>query len=122
LTAGEVGNFVMAFRNPIVQGASVSGFIFANRDEGTKMVDIDLIGSPQLARTGWVKGVGAAMCSDPRRNLTGDPYFTDGYRAVLVFDHSPSSFIEIEKFDREQPISSRLKRLATGGQQDFDGQ
>ena len=34
----------MAFRNPIVQGTSVSGFIFANRDEGTKVVDIDLIG------------------------------------------------------------------------------
>ncbi len=34
---------VMAFRNPIVEGASVSGFIFTNRDEGTKVVDIDLI-------------------------------------------------------------------------------
>ena len=34
---------VMNFRNPIAPGASVSGFIFANRDEGTKVVDIDLI-------------------------------------------------------------------------------
>ena len=34
---------VMGFRNPIAPGASVSGFIFANRDEGTKVVDIDLI-------------------------------------------------------------------------------
>ena len=43
-------------------------------------------------------------------------------RAVLVFDHRPRSFVEIEKFDWEQPVSSRLKRLATEGQQDFDGQ
>ena len=35
---------VMNFRNPIVDGASVSGFIFTNRDKGTKVVDIDLIG------------------------------------------------------------------------------
>ena len=34
---------VMNFRNPIGPGTSVSGFIFANRDEGTKVVDIDLI-------------------------------------------------------------------------------
>jgi hypothetical protein len=33
---------VMNFRNPIAPGTSVSGFIFANRDEGTKVVDIDL--------------------------------------------------------------------------------
>ena len=35
---------VMSFRNPIAPGTSVSGFIFTNRDEGTKIVDIDLIG------------------------------------------------------------------------------
>ena len=34
---------VMGFRNPIAPGASVSGFIFVNRDEGIKVVDIDLI-------------------------------------------------------------------------------
>jgi hypothetical protein len=55
----------------------------------------DLIYSQQLTRTGWVKGVGAALRSTPRRNPTGDPYFTDGYRAVLVFDHRPRSFLEI---------------------------
>ena len=35
----------MNFRNPIAPGTSVSGFIFTNRDEGIKVVDIDLIGS-----------------------------------------------------------------------------
>ena len=34
---------VMNFRNPIAPGTSVSGFIFVNRDEGIKVVDIDLI-------------------------------------------------------------------------------
>ena len=35
---------VMNFRNPIAQGTSVSGFVLTNRDEGTKVVDIDLVG------------------------------------------------------------------------------
>ncbi len=34
---------IRSFRNPIVPGASVSGIIFTNRDEGTKVVDIDLV-------------------------------------------------------------------------------
>jgi len=34
----------MNFRNPIAPGTSVSGFVFTNRDEGTKVIDIDLIG------------------------------------------------------------------------------
>ena len=91
-------------------------------DEARMSLLEDLVYSQQLAKTGYVKGVGAATRSKSRRNLTGDPYFTDGYRAVLVFDNRPRSFAEIERFDWEQPLSSRLKRLATGGQQDFDGQ
>jgi len=34
---------IRSFRNPIVPGASVSGIVFTNRDEGTKVVDIDLV-------------------------------------------------------------------------------
>jgi hypothetical protein len=96
--------------------------IDADIDEARMSLLEDLVYSQQLAKTGYVKGVGAAMRSKPRHNLTGDPYFTDGYRAVLVFDNRPRSFIEIERFDWEQPLSYRLKRLTTEGQQDFDGQ
>jgi len=39
---------VMNFRNPIAPGTSVSGFVFTNRDEGTKVVDIDLIGQGKV--------------------------------------------------------------------------
>ena len=38
----------------------------------------------RVARLGFVPGVQAAPPTDPRRNLTGDPYFTDGLRAVAV--------------------------------------
>jgi hypothetical protein len=91
-------------------------------DEAMYALVEDLIYSQQLAKGGYVKGVGAASRSKPRHNLTGDPYFTNGFRAVLVFDDRPHSFAEIERFDWEDPVSTRLKRLETDGQQDFDGQ
>ncbi len=83
----------------------------------------DLIYSQQVAKTGWVKGVGEATRSEPRHNLTGDPYFTAGLRAVLMFDRRPYSFEEIQRFDWEEAAAStRLKRLTMDRQPDFDEQ
>ena len=48
---------------------------------------------------GLVEGVGGAPQSAPRENLTTDPYYTDGYRAVLVFDRKPTSMAEIDFFE-----------------------
>jgi hypothetical protein len=45
----------------------------------------ELLESGRVSRVGYVAGVGAAERTAPRRNLTGDPYFTDGLRAVAVF-------------------------------------
>ena len=92
-------------------------------DEAMYALMEDLIYSQQLAKTGWVKGVGAATRSKPRHNLTGDPYFTAGLRAVLMFDRRPYSFSEIQRFDwEESAVSTRLKRLETDRQADFDEQ
>ena len=89
-------------------------------DEAMYALIEDLIYSQQIVKIGYVKGVGAATRLKPRHNLTGDPYFTNGYRAVLEFDRRPRSFAEIEKFDWENPVSSKLKRLTIDQQQDFD--
>lgn len=89
-------------------------------DEAMYALIEDLISSQQLAKGGYVKGVGAATRSKPRHNLTGDPYYTDGYRAVLVFDRRPHSFGEIQSFDWESPTYSKLKRLTTDREQDFE--
>jgi hypothetical protein len=92
-------------------------------DEAMYALLEDLVYSQQLAKTGWVKGVGAATRSKPRYNLTGDPYFTAGLRAVLMFDRRPHSFKEIQEFDWEEgPASERLRRLETDRQLDFDEQ
>jgi len=92
-------------------------------DEAMYALLEDLVYSQQLAKAGWVKGVGAATRSKPRHNLTGDPYFTAGLRAVLVFDRRPYSFEEIQNLDwEESAVSTRLKRLETDRQADFDEQ
>ena len=68
----------------------------------------------------WNDG-GVTTRSKPRHNLTGDPYFTAGLRAVLMFDRRPYSFTEIQRFDwEESAVSTKLKRLTIDQQQDFD--
>ena len=57
-------------------------------DEARDYLLDDLMAAGRVARVGQVGGVGEAAPSAPRRNLTGDPYFTDGRRAVLVLSTS----------------------------------
>jgi hypothetical protein len=56
-----------------------------------------------LSKLAFVKGVGAAPIMDPRFNLTGDPYFTDGLRAVLWVSSDPVDLEEIEFLEWEIP-------------------
>jgi hypothetical protein len=53
-------------------------------DEARDYVLNSLLAARRVARLGLIAGVDAASREAPRRNLTGDPYFTDGRRAVLV--------------------------------------
>ena len=91
-------------------------------DEAVYALLEDLVYSQQVGKAGWVKGVGAASRSKPRENLTGDPYFTAGYRLVIAFDDRPHSYAEIEYWDWESPVSIQLKRLETHLQQNFDAE
>jgi len=53
-------------------------------DESRDYVIEDLLQAERLMAAGYVEGVGHCKSSAPRRNLTGDPYFTDGKRAVIL--------------------------------------
>jgi hypothetical protein len=53
-------------------------------DESRDYVIEDLLQAGRIEATGYVDGVGQCDATAPRRNLTGDPYFTDGKRAVIV--------------------------------------
>jgi hypothetical protein len=73
-------------------------------DETRAFLIQDLWYSQGLKSFGYVKGVGAAPYSEPRGNLTGDPYFTDGHRAVLWVSSQPAAFSEVGWIDWEEPI------------------
>lgn len=53
-------------------------------DEARDYVIDYLMSAHRVAVAGYVSGVGAAEAKAPRRNLTGDPYYTDGRRAVVL--------------------------------------
>ena len=75
----------------------------------------DLLYSQSLLRFGFVKGPDPAPATRPHRNLTGDPYFTDGLRAVLLFERRPVGLGEIDLFEWERPASGASDpRRATG--------
>ena len=77
-------------------------------DEARHALVEDLLFSQLLTEVGFVKGVGAARPSNPRSNLTGDPYFTDGYRLVLILDQHPTAMDEVKSLGWEEPKTFHL--------------
>lgn len=72
-------------------------------DEARGYLPDDLAYSQAVARFGFVSGVGKASKDDPRFNLVGDPYYTDGLRAVMFFEPRPHSLVDIDFVDWEIP-------------------
>lgn len=62
----------------------------------------DLTLSGAVSRFGFVQGVGASSMPDPRLNLGGDPYLTDGLRLVLFLGTPRRAFDQIEFLDWER--------------------
>ncbi len=53
-------------------------------DESRDYIIEDLLRAERVDAVGYVDGVGACNANQPRRNLTGDHYFTDGKRALIA--------------------------------------
>jgi len=62
----------------------------------------DLILSGAVSRVGFVRGVGVSSMPDPRVNLTGEPYLTDGLRLVLFLNEPRRTFDTIDFLDWER--------------------
>lgn len=72
-------------------------------DETRNYLAQDLLYSQGLSNIAYVKGVGSAPMESPRQNLTGDPYFTDGLRAVLWVSSQPVAFEDLGMLIWEVP-------------------
>src|SRR5262249_30750516 len=69
--------------------------IDADVDEAREYLVQDLVASQSVAMLGYAKGVGVAAPEAPRSNLGGDPYFTDGLRAVFLFTGHVTALDEV---------------------------
>ena len=88
-----------------------------NVDEARTALTEDMAYSQHLAKIGLVTGVGEATREAPRKNLTRDPYYTDGFRTVLIFDEQLRSLEEIEFLLWESRSRGLIKQLIQTGQQ-----
>jgi len=76
-------------------------------DEARRYLIEDLLYSQSVGQVGFVKGVGAASKDEPRTNLVGDPWYSDGLRAVLFFEPRPYALSDIAVLDWEPVPSAR---------------
>jgi hypothetical protein len=65
-------------------------------DEARFYLVQDLASSGSLARMGYVSGVGGASRYAPRKNYTGDPYYTDGLRVVFFLSDDYVDFDDVD--------------------------
>ena len=74
-------------------------------DETRAYLTQDLMYSQALEAWGHVDGGAPASFDEPARNLTGDPYFTDGMLAVYLLTDTPTSVLDVDyrRWDIPQP-------------------
>jgi len=72
-------------------------------DETREFLIENLAYNQVLEKFAYVGGVGAAPIDAPRGNLTGDPYFTDGLRAVLWIAQKLTALQDIRYVDWFDP-------------------
>ena len=76
-----------------------------NVDESRSYLVGDLIHGQAVKWWGYVKGAEAAPYWEPRHNLTGDPYFTDGLRVVIELSADAVKPTDLRLMEWETPPS-----------------
>lgn len=74
-------------------------------DEARQYLLQDLLASGFVKRFAFVEGVGRAPLDSPRKNLTGDPYFTDGLRLVLFLSEEPVPLDQVEVLEWSHAVN-----------------
>jgi hypothetical protein len=72
-------------------------------DETREYLLENLAYSQAVSKVGYVRGVGEVPQDSPKGNLTGDPWFTDGYRLVLWLTTEPTPLSELRALHWRNP-------------------
>ena len=73
-------------------------------DETREYLLENLAYAQALEKYGYVGGVGEVSYAQPRGNLTGDPWFSDGYRLVLRVSSKPVDIDDLEFIPWRRPM------------------
>lgn len=73
-------------------------------DEAREYLVQDMLASGFLEAIGYLHGVGPSTIESPSRNLTGDPYFTDGLRAIMFVSEEPVPSDKITLIEWGEPL------------------
>jgi hypothetical protein len=76
-----------------------------NVDETREFLLENLAYAQSVKAIGYVGGVGPVSMEEPRGNLTGDPWFTDGYRLVVWVTSQPAPISSIKLLDWRNPYA-----------------
>ena len=78
-------------------------------DEARTYISLDVAASETLQAYGYVKGAPISTRSDPEINFTKDPYYTDGYRVLLILGEERIPVDDIDflpwEFPGRQPVA-----------------
>jgi len=74
--------------NAVVHLGFVRSFHISDQ-ERYDVDSLDLLRTGRVATLGWVPGVPPTLQESPAENFMGDPYWTDGYRAVVLLAGEP---------------------------------
>ncbi|MEX1311610.1 MAG: LssY C-terminal domain-containing protein [Candidatus Sulfomarinibacteraceae bacterium] len=74
-------------------------------DETRASLIQDFLWAQALEIFGFAGGVGEISLDNPRGNLTGDIFFTDGQRAVMLLSEDPVDYEHIGRFSWHRPVS-----------------
>ena len=78
-----------------------------NVDETREYLLENLAYAQSLKAIGYVGGVGKVAKDNPRGNLTGDPWLTDGYRLVLWVSSKPVPISDLKLLDWRTPYAEK---------------
>ena len=80
-----------------------------NVDETREYLLEDLAYAQGLGQFGYVRGIGEVSRESPKGNLTGDPWYSDGYRLVLWVTPEPKPISQVTTL----PFHDRYKEMET---------
>jgi hypothetical protein len=81
-------------------------------DEARNYLTEDLATAQALAEVGMIGGVGEVARAEPKQNLLGTPWWTDGRRAVLWLADKPVPLEELELIDWGERYAGENEQIA----------